>query len=95
MFDFCQPMIDVHGEADAVQGKDGVFFRAFAFGKLNAVIGQDGMDLIGNGLDQMFEKRSGDQARGPFVQLGIGERRCAVDDVRSMATNRSSLPSSV
>ena len=46
MFYFCQPVVDVVCEAEAVEGNDGVFFRAFAPGKLNAVIGQDRVVLI-------------------------------------------------
>ena len=57
MFDFCQPVVDVVCEADAVEGNDGVFFRAFAPGKLNAVIGHDLVVLVRNGLDQVFKER--------------------------------------
>ena len=79
MFDFCQSVVDVVGETDAVEGNDGVFFRAFAPGKLNAIIGQERVELVRHGLEQAFKARFCQQVRGPFMQLGMGELRCAVD----------------
>ena len=80
MFDFCQPVFDVVGEADAVEGNDSVFCRAFALSKLNAIISQERVELVRHGLEQAFKARFCQQARGPFMQLGMGELRCAVND---------------
>lgn len=44
-------MLNAVRQADAVEKDDGVFFRAIAFGELDAVIGQDRVDLVGNSFN--------------------------------------------
>jgi hypothetical protein len=52
---------------------------ALADSKLDAVIGQHRMDLVGYGGDQVAKESGGDHLVGFFVQLGIGDRADAVD----------------
>lgn len=47
-------------------------------GEVGAVIGQHGVDPIGNGCDEIAEEIAGDMLRGLFVQFDEGELRCSV-----------------
>lgn len=79
MFHFSQPVIDIMSDANAVEGNQGMFLRALAFGELDAVIGQDRMNFVGNGFEQMFEKLFCQQARGSPMQFGVSELAGSVD----------------
>lgn len=46
---------------------------------MNAVVGQDGLDVVGYGLDQCAQKVVGDTGRRLIVQLDESELRCSVD----------------
>jgi len=48
-------------------------------GEVHAVVGEHGMDLIGQGLDQRLEEVGRNPLRGLFVHLDEGELRGAVD----------------
>ena len=59
-------------------------------GKLDAIVGQDGVDLVGNRSNEMAQELRSDGPRGPLMQLGKSELGAAVN-----STKRYSLPSSV
>jgi hypothetical protein len=59
-------------------------------GELDAVVREHGMDLVGDGRDQLFQERPGALAVARFTS-----RAKAYFEVRSTATKRCSLPSSV
>ena len=48
-------------------------------GELDAIVGQYGVDAIGNGCHQCFKKGGGSLHVGMFDQLNEGELRSAVD----------------
>lgn len=54
-------------------------FVVFPISDLDPVIGQNDMDAIGHGRDQMTEELCGGRFRGAWMQLRIGELRGAVD----------------
>jgi hypothetical protein len=56
---FGEPVFDVVGLADHVEthpARPGGVAVAWLVGELNAVIGQDHVDAIGNGFQQVFEE---------------------------------------
>ncbi|MDR6134529.1 hypothetical protein QE361_001504 [Sphingomonas sp. SORGH_AS802] len=75
-------MLDVVGLADHVEahlaGPGGVAV-AWLLGELNAVIGQDRVDAVGYGFQQVFEELSRCPAIGLVDQLRDGELASAVN----------------
>jgi hypothetical protein len=58
--------------------------------KLDAVVGQEGMNFVGHGFDQGFQESRGGVDVGAFLEVGEANL-----DVRPMATKSWSLPSAV
>ena len=48
-------------------------------GELGAVIGQHGVDGVGNGIDQPIKELFGNGTGGPFVQFDEGKLAGSVD----------------
>ena len=66
---------------------------AGGIGEVGAVVGEDGVDPVGDGLDQAAQEVCGRLARHLFVQLDEGELRGPVDcdDEMELALSGSSL----
>ena len=80
----CQPMLDAVLPAHEVEHvgspscrRSGPVARQIA--ELDAVVGQDRMDLVRHGFDEGLEKVGGGMSVRPAVQLGIRKLRGAVD----------------
>ena len=88
-----KPVLDPVGLADHVEahlpGTGGVTV-ARLFGELDAVVGQDRMDAVGDGLRQMLQELPSGAPVGPTSHLGDGEFAGSVD-----GTKRESLSSAV
>ena len=73
---FGEPMLDVVGLADHVEAhltRPGGVAVAGLLGELDAVVGQDGVDAIRHGFQQMFEKLPCCSAISLVDQLRDGE----------------------
>lgn len=84
MVGFGKPVFDGVAKADAVEGmptkaSGGSSPVLGQIGKLDAVVGQDGVDAIGDGGDQSFQKGSGGPHIGTFDQLHKGELGSTID----------------
>jgi hypothetical protein len=55
------------------RGRGGPFAVLGQVGELDAVVGQDHTDLVGNGLNQLIEEGDGGDGVGPLDQPGEGE----------------------
>ena len=102
-----QPMIDIVEGAGVFEGMrveelpigDHLFDLsrrpcfASGVGEVGPVVGEDGMDPVGDGLDQVAQEICGRLARHLFVQLDEGELRGPVDcdDEMELALSGSSL----
>lgn len=93
MVGLCQAMLDPVGLADHAEahrpGVDGVSVP-WLLGELDAVVGENGMDLVRHGLEQVLQELPG----GLSVSC-CDELPRANLDVRSIPTKRKSLPSAV
>jgi hypothetical protein len=56
MVDLRQPVFDAISTTEAVQGGHPIVLGALTFGQLNTIIGQDDVDFVGHGLEQMLEE---------------------------------------
>jgi len=89
----CEPVLNVVCLADHVEAhltRPGGVPVAGLLGELDAIVREDGVDAIRHGLQQVFKELP---RRSP-VGL-VGQLRTANLLVRSMPTNRYSLPSAV
>jgi hypothetical protein len=102
-----QPMIDIVEGAGVFEGMrveelpigDHLFDLsrrpcfASGVGEVGPVVGEDGMDPVGDGLDQVAQEVCGRLARHLFVQLDEGELRGPVDgdDEMELSLSGSSL----
>src|SRR6266567_388728 len=89
----CETMVDVllrASEFEGVSAEDLVPLQhsldldrspaiAARLGEVRAIVGQDGVDFVGNGFDKGSEEVCGDPPRRLLVQLGEGELRGPVD----------------
>ena len=90
---FCETMIDIVLRAGQIEGMGAedrlmldhrLDFRdapAFAsrFGEVGAVVGEDGVDFVGDDLDQLAQEVGCDASGGARVQFGIGELADPID----------------
>src|SRR4051794_37756421 len=74
-----QPMLDAVLVADAVEDVAAVPDVLLAWGELHAVVGQHGMDTVGDGLDQVAQEVGGLHLSGASDQADEGELAGAVD----------------
>lgn len=74
-----EAMLDTVRLADPVERDGPVRFGTFPLGELNAVVGQHGMNGIGNGSNQVFQEIPGHHAGCLLVKLGIGILRGPVN----------------
>ena len=77
--DLCQTMLDPVFIANTVKDVPTGRFVHFTVGELNAVIGEDGVDLVGQRLDNIAKETGCNHLPGFLVQFDIGELRSAVD----------------
>jgi len=90
MFDFCQPVINVVLRTDTIKDMNARIFVTGKVGELDGVVCQDDVDYIRHDLDQVAQKCR----RRHFPAFSTRWTKVNFD-VRSMATHRYSLPSSV
>lgn len=84
-----EAMLDAVFEADAIEHVDaiaGCRSQAVLNGiaELNAVVGEHGVDLVGNGFDKSFEEAGCGLDVGGLMQLGESELGCSVDGHEQM-----------
>src|SRR5665213_613054 len=84
MVRFCEPMFDAVLTTDLIEPMDPIACRpaiaiARQVSKLNAVIGEDGMQPVRDGFDQVFQERDGGGSVSLTMQLHKGELRRAID----------------
>jgi hypothetical protein len=79
VLDLRQPVLDPMFVADAVEDMNEGIAMAFLVGELDAVVGQHGVDGIGNGGDQIAQELRRGHFAGLLVQFGIGKLRRPVD----------------
>lgn len=76
---FGQPMLDSVFPTDATEdvreGQPGVTLE---LGELHAVVGEDGVDLVGHRPNQCFQEASGDQFRRSAIDAREDQLGCAV-----------------
>ena len=94
MVGFGQPMLDAVGMAKPVEHMDAPTSRGpepvlRQVRELDAVIGQHGVDFVGDGFDQGIEEVGSCPAIGFLVQLGV--RRTSMSG-RSPRTDKACLP---
>lgn len=80
----CQPVFDIVGLAGSIErmpAPHGCRLRAVyrQIGKLDAIVGQNDLDLVGNGGHQSCKESPCRCRVGLFDELGEGELRGAVD----------------
>ena len=85
-----QAVLDLVLVANPVEDVPAVVDVLLARGKLDAVVGENGVDPIGNSLDQGAQ-----ELRGLHLAALSTSRTKANLLVRAIATNRRNLPSSV
>jgi hypothetical protein len=96
VLDLCQPMLDAvlfaaHAKHVRDKGSGRPTGVAWRESELDAIVGQDGVDFIGNGFDQRDkESRSGDPV-GLFLQPDEGEFACPINRDKEMEFSFSSL----
>jgi hypothetical protein len=73
MVGFGEAVLDAILLADALKDMLKGVDIALAVGELPAVIGEHGVELVGDGGHQVAEELGGDHVVGFFVQLGIGK----------------------
>jgi len=79
MVHFRQPVLDFVFAAYAIEDMFERHGVRGSFGELNAVVGQDRVDLVRACLDQMAQELRGVHLAGLFVKLDEDELRRAVD----------------
>ena len=79
MLDLCEPVFDAMFVADAVEDMLEGVLVARPVGELDAVVGQNGMDGIGHGRDQVAKELGHHQLARRLVQFRIGELGRPVD----------------
>ncbi len=96
VLDFCQPMLDAifftshfeHARDKGCGRPTGVSRRE---SELYAIIGQDGVDFIGNGFDQCDKESRSGNAIGLFLQPDEGKFVCPINRDKEMEFSFSSL----
>jgi len=94
MVGFGQSVLDAAGDADAIENvrpeeaSTGVVAVPGQIGEGHAIVGEDGVDLVGEELDHGLEEGGAFHLPGTVVELDIGDFV-----TRSMARNMTSLPS--
>jgi hypothetical protein len=74
-----QPVLDAVLVAHAVEDVPAIVDIAFARGELDAVVGQDRVDLVGHGLDQFAQELGRFHLACAFHETSKGELAGAVD----------------
>ena len=74
-----QAVIDVVFTAHAVEDVATCEQVLLTVGELNAVVGEQRVQLLGHGLDEIVEKLRRDQLRRPRVQFSVSKLAGAVD----------------
>ena len=77
--DLCQAMVDPVFIAYTIKDVPTGRFVHFTVGELDAVIGEDGVDIVGQRLDNVAKELRCNHFPGFLVQFHVGELRSAVD----------------
>jgi hypothetical protein len=84
-----QPMLDTMLDAGGFERMGAPFCGCSVtvlgqIGELDAIVGQDGVNMIGHGGDEGFQERFGRLGVGTFMQLHEDEFRGAIDSDEEM-----------
>lgn len=79
VFDLGQPMLNLMFAADAIKDVLECVNMPVMIGELNAVIGEDDVEPVGHGSDQVAQERSSGHLPGFWMQLDIDELRCPIN----------------
>ncbi len=79
MIRFGQAMLNLGFGTDAVEQQWQGIAVIRAVGELNAIVRQQGVDLVGDSSDEMTEEFGSDQSALPLVQFGKSKLRGAVN----------------
>ena len=85
-----QAVLNSIGVAQPIKRNSPISFCSPAYGKLDTVVSEDGMDCVEHRFKQTGKEITSNQARRSWMQFGVGKF-----EVLSMATNRYKRPSSV
>lgn len=75
----CQPVLDIILVTDPVEDVVGGIFIALLIGELDAIIGEDDVDAVGHGGDQIAQELGGIHLSGFVIEFDEGKFGCPVN----------------